>query len=117
MLSKNKRPYDASELPPPRRLRANVLDIYSNNLLSGKRSQELINDMTEAGASGLESLRRPVSGNTMRFLRRSLDKRNLWPTNYMAQVRVMSKSKAEELQWCAFCLPHEYLHVLATWAT
>ncbi len=115
MISKNKRPYDASELHPPRRLRANVLDIYSNNLISGRRAQELINDLTEAGASGLESLKQPVGANTMRFLRRSLDKRNLWPKNYMAQIRVIHhKSKAEELQWCAFCLPHEYLHVLAT---
>ena len=90
MLSKNKRPYDASELHPPRRLRANVLDIYSNNLISGRRAQELINDLTEAGASGLESLKQPVGGNTMRFLRRSLDKRNLWAKNYMAQVRVIN---------------------------
>ena len=53
MLPKTKRPYDPEALPPDKRLRANVQDLFANNLLSGKRLQELINDAPGAGASSM----------------------------------------------------------------
>ena len=114
MLSKSKRPYDASEMSPGKRLRANVVDLYANNVLAASRCQELINDASGAGASGLGDLRRQRSQNTSRFLRKAFEKRSQWPKDYWAQVRVKKpKTDEEEWSWCALCLPHEYLQMLA----
>ena len=114
MISKNKRAYDADRLEPQTRLRANVQDLFAGNQLTGKRTQELINDIAAAGNDALGSLRGPVSNHTARNLRRSFLKRNQWPQIYWAQIRVKSlKTDAEELQWCAFLLPHEYIETLA----
>lgn len=114
MLSKNQRPYDVSELPPARRLRPNLQDLFASNQISGSRVQEIINDVAAAGNDDFERLRGPLGGNASRNLRRSFLKRSQWPHIYWAQIRVLNlRTDEEELQWCAFQLPHEYLDVLA----
>lgn len=91
MLSKTKRPYDPEALPPDKRLRANVQDLFANNLLSGKRLQELINDAAGAGASSMGCLSRKDDKNATRHLRSKFLKRNQWPDVYWARVRVKDK--------------------------
>ena len=119
VLSKNKRPYDPSRLPPAQRARANMQDLFANNALSGSRAQELINDFAAAGAQGLRRLTgAPSRKNAARHLRRGFLRRTQWPELYWAQVRVYNKrTHKEETQWLAFLLPHEILEVLARLAT
>ena len=58
MLSKHKRPYDAAILPPDKRLSANVRDIFATNQLSGIRTQELINDISDAGVTSFRRMKK-----------------------------------------------------------
>jgi hypothetical protein len=103
MLSKTKRPYDPAALPAEKRLRANVQDLFANNLLSGKRIQELINDAACAGASSMGSLTRKDDKYATRHLRSKFLKRNQWPDLYWARIRVKNKkTQAEDTQLCAF---------------
>ena len=71
MTSKHTRAYEADRLEPQTRLRANVQDLFAGNQLSGKRTQECINDIANAGNPALENLKGPVSNHTARNLRRS----------------------------------------------
>ena len=113
MLSKTKRPYDPEALPPDKRLRANVQDLFANSLLSGKRLQELINDAAGAGASSMGCLSRKDDKNATRHLRPKFLKRNQRPDVYWARIRVKDKkTQAEDTQLCACLLPHELLEVL-----
>ena len=97
MLSKRKRPYDPAELTAPQRLRANIVDMYANNMLSARRAQELINDVSEAGAPGLEALRRASGHNTARRMRRTFDKMCQWSKDDWAAIEVLNyKTRAEE---------------------
>ena len=114
MLSKRQRPYDPAELAPGPRLKCNVRDLVANNVVSGKRCQELLNDMSDAGASGLRGIAgKKADKNSLRNIKRHFLKRCQWPPVYWAQVRVISKkSKQEELQWIALLLPHEIVEVL-----
>ena len=80
MLSKNRLPYDPQSLPPARRLRANVRDLFATNTLSGIRSQGLINDMYSAGAAGVEYSEHPVTERSGRNLRVKFMKYNQWPS-------------------------------------
>ena len=113
MHSKNARPYDPAALPPQQRLRANVQDLFAGNQLSGKRAQELINDIAAAGNEQFEHLAGRLNGNSARKLRTAFLKRNQWPDLYWAEIRVLNlKNGREEKQWCAFLLPREYLHMI-----
>lgn len=113
MLSKTKRPYDAESLPPGKRLRANVQDLFASNTLSGRRIQEIINDAHDAGAVAMAPLHGRVDTNSARFLRRAFLRRNQWPGLYWARLRVRGKtSHNEEHQKCSFLLPHEFVEVL-----
>ena len=49
MLSKHHRAYDPSETSAAKRLRLNVSDLFQSNAVTGKRTQELINDAAAAG--------------------------------------------------------------------
>ncbi len=114
MLHKDKRSYDPRSLPPGKRLRANLQDAYSSNPLSGRRTQELINDAADAGVQELHSLRKPVGPNAARNLKTAFLKRCQWPEIYWAQTRVWNaKAAREEIQWLGFMLPHEYVATLA----
>ena len=54
-----------------------------------------------------------MNGNSARKLRTAFLKRNQWPDLYWAEIRVLNlKNGREEKQWCAFLLPHEYLHMI-----
>ena len=113
MLSKAARPYDPQQLPEAKRLRQNIVDLYSSNVISAKRAQELLNDAAAAGDRFSARVRGRMTKNTARNLRRRLLKGNLWPPVYNARIRVWNtKAKQEEVQQLSFLLPHEVLAVI-----
>ena len=88
MLSKHQRAYEPSETSAAKRLRLNVSDLFHSNTVTGKRTQELINDAAAAGVDDCVPLRKPNDSNTARHLRRSMMKQNQWPKFYDVEVRV-----------------------------
>ena len=114
MLSKKKRPYDASSLPPEAKLQRNVRDLFGSNALPAQRIQSLVNDIADVSVPSFQGLKRTLGTNICRNLRRTFLKNCQWPKLYWAEVRVQCLRTSREVkQWCAFCLPHEYIHVLA----
>ncbi len=112
-LSKRPRPVDDA-IPAPKRLCANVRDLYASNEISARRTQSLINDMHAAGVAHCPAASRNIDApNLARTLRRRLLKATFWPPAYQARVRVLDRfSEKEELQTVALQLPHEVLPVL-----
>lgn len=116
MFSKRRLP-DFGEDPPEKRLRTNIADLFLENDISGVRAQSILDD---AHASGLQAFRElakaPAGGkprtqnNIARNLRRKLNKRSNWPSQYFAKVRVWNKrTQKETTTWLPFVLPHELL--------
>ena len=61
MLSKNKRLVVDGDLPAPKKWRACVRELVADNVLSGKRVQELINVSSGSGAEGVtDAVRIPL---------------------------------------------------------
>lgn len=118
MFGKRTLPYNPDSLPPARRLRANIRELFASNTLSGTRVQSLVNDMADAGADGIMDLRRGVSGaHSARFLRGRFMKFNQWPPLYWARVRLKDpRSEAVAAEWLAFLLPHELVETLAKYS-
>ena len=54
MLSKHQRAYNPSETSAAKRLRLNVSDLFQSNTVTGKRTQELLNDAAVAGVDDCE---------------------------------------------------------------
>ena len=107
------RAWDANVLPPAQRLRRHVQDLTGLNALPARRIQEIINDMSEAGVEGFAGMRRPLGTNIARSLRNTTLRGNHWPRDYWARIRVLNKRTGrEEMQNCAFWLPHEVVHTL-----
>ena len=114
MLAKNKRPYDATLLPPAQRLRRNTQDIVGDNLLSNDRAGELLSDIARCRVSGFSSLSHRRRTNKGTRLRHKIMKYSKWPHLYWARIRTRnSKTGREERKWCSFFLPHEILEALA----
>ena len=112
MLSKKKRPYDESVLPPACRLRENIRDIFASNTLPAARVQSLLNDASDAGVDDCRELR-GIPTNAHRNLRRSFLKRCLWPDLYHATVRVHDRrTGGEKESSISLLLPHEIVQKL-----
>ena len=121
MWHKRHRPQDA-EAPPGKRLRDNLVDLYSSGSIPGDRAQSLLNDAgafaAEAGRPDLQELRgapgQGSSKNVDRDLRARLLKRSRWPPVYIESIRFWStKDKALVEKRVAFLLPHELVGALA----
>jgi hypothetical protein len=116
MMARNKRTYDEAELTgvPGARLRANVVDLFAQNVLSGKRAQDLCNDAADCGIAEFRSLKNTTGSNQARHLRGKALKHCPWPDLYWAKVRCLDKrTQASTSQWVAMMLPHEYVMTLA----
>ena len=87
MISKKKRPYDPESLPPERRLRANLEDLFSRNELSGTRVAELANDVNRLTPHVLRNLTGPEGHNTARRLRGRFMQKSTWMPDYVATIR------------------------------
>ena len=55
MLSKHQRAYVPSETSAAKRLRLNVSDLFQSNTVTGKRTQELLNDVAVAGVDDCQA--------------------------------------------------------------
>jgi hypothetical protein len=123
MMAKNRKNYDPSHMDAEERLRANMCDLYSQNLLSGKRAQELMDDAYSAGNDNFRELvsrsvratgKRNTTGHEARDLRQKMLKSSQWPGAYWCEVRCMHKRKKNATkQWVAIWLPHELLDCIA----
>jgi hypothetical protein len=93
MLSKNSKGYNAAALPPAKRLRANLGDLFLSGHVSGLRGKGLFADAEAAGAEACEGLgagtaSRWSAGHAHRDLLRRLKKGNQWPPQYKTEIRV-----------------------------
>jgi len=114
MLSKRPKPY-SDDVPAPKRLAANVRNLYASNLVSCRRTQSLINDMDSAN---VEHLPAPVNpnlddSNLARTLRKRMNRHTKWPTPYFRKVRVLNRHTGEE-EWqdVAIQLPLEIVDMI-----
>lgn len=100
MQSKRSLPYDPNQLPPGRRLRENIADLFLLNTLPGNRSASIfadayvsdraeVRDVARAGARGMQP------GNARRDLLRRLVRRSPWPRLYDADVRVWNNTSQQ----------------------
>ena len=131
MLGKRKRHYDTADLPPDRRLRANVGTLLTTNALTYNQAQSLLDDAHAGGHRGVADVTSHrgagekgaskwanVGGNVSRRLRRRFLRGSLWPRAYFAEVRCWNKRHSrEQKEWVAFGLPHEYVAQLVTYGS
>ena len=88
MLSKHGLGYDASTLPASKRLRANLADLTTGNVISGQRAQTLFNDAHAAGAEDVSDMRGRADEHSRRNILRKLLKNSKWPSRYVSKIRV-----------------------------
>ena len=86
MQSKHERAYDPAETSAAKRLRLNVSDLFASNTVTGKRTQELLNDAAEGGVDDCRPWRKRITTNTARDLRRKMLKKSQWPKLYEFEV-------------------------------
>ena len=90
MHSKKKLPYDPGTLPPDKRFRANLSDLFLSGDLAAQRAHSLFADANAAGTHHVTDLagnKRP-DGNSARDLLRRLRKSSHWPPLYWADIPV-----------------------------
>ena len=100
MLSKNSKGYDAAAVPPARRLRRNLGDLFLSGQVSGLRGQSLFADAESAGAEECEGLGRGTAKHAHRDLIRKLKKNNQWPPQYKADIRVKNPKTNQAFFLC-----------------
>ena len=86
MQSKHERAYVPEETSAAKRLRLNVTDLFASNTVTGKRTQELLNDAAAGGVNDCTSWRTRITPNTARDLRRKMLKKRALPTFYDFEV-------------------------------
>lgn len=118
MHSKKKLPYDPGTLPPDKRFRANLSDLFLSGDLAAQRAHSLFADANAAGTHHVTDLagnERP-DGNSARDLLRRLRKSSHWPPLYWADIPVwLDKKQKEEIVQLPFLLPHEVVHAMFQW--
>ena len=124
MFHKREKEYQEG-LPPSKKLKANIGDLYLSNQISAQRAQEIFQDIKDAGAGsadmkqlskGLNSELAKKLGrnpNAARDLGRRLLKRCPWPEVYWCQIPVMDvKLQQETTCLLPMLLPHELIHTM-----
>ena len=103
-------------LPADKRLRENLVDLYSSNSITGQRTQSIVNDAADAGLDAFNHLVGPVGKNSKRNLSRKLMKNKKWPPLYYADVRVKQKGTEKIVKKkMGFLLPHELISIAANY--
>ena len=113
MLSKTKRPYDPEELPPDKRLRKNLEDLYASNIISASRAQELVGAAAAAGSSDCAPLARRGGDSRHSCKRPQKAAREALPSG-RTPTRPRSgcgtpRQSCEEEAGVSILLPHEVL--------
>ena len=119
MLSRNKRPYDVTQVPPRKRLALNLRDLGASSQVSAARLQTVINDAVASGSGGFShrDVIDPTDHNLVRAQRTRFLKRNQWPSMYFAPIRVKSLREDEIVtENVAFLLPHEIVESLCQYS-
>jgi len=105
MFSKNVRGYKEDEVPSPKRLKANVGDLFLSGDISAKRCKSLFND-----ADGVKAKTKSGNKNAHRDLLRKFAKSSKWPLSYEADIRVLNHRTQEvETNRLPILLPHEII--------
>eukprot|EP00974_Lingulodinium_polyedra_P015191 1470542-Lingulodinium_polyedra.AAC.1 len=117
MFSKKDRP-SRDGLPPDKRLKQGLVDLFASNVISGPKAQELLADSAASGAQACKDLAPSASsaahGHSARDLKRKILRHNLWPSLYKADIPVWDqKQNRLAVSSMSFLLPHEVVHVLA----
>ena len=110
-------------IPPSKRLRSNLGDLFLSNKISGQRAQEIFSDAALAGASHVADLakgsdnpsveRLERNPNAARDLARRLLKNCPWPTPYWAQIPVWDvQDQKASICKLPLLLPHEMLYAV-----
>ena len=94
MISKRARGYVSEELPPDKRLRANLVDVFTSNEMSATRARSIMHDSHDSGARGVENLQRLGSDqNVTRNVQRRLLKKSPWPKEYVVEITTWNKRR------------------------
>ena len=109
MYSKRPLP-NREQLPPDRRLRANLADLFLSNEVSGARIASLFEDASVANPRHVQDLAKLNTKNSTRDVRRKLANRSQWPQLYYAPVRVYDRTTDAEITvQLPMLLPHELI--------
>ncbi|CAE7785682.1 unnamed protein product [Symbiodinium sp. KB8] len=123
MFHKREKEYRSADVPPEKRLKANIGDLFLANQISGQRAQELFEDANAAGLTQAKELCKGLGSdyavklgrnpNAARDLSRRLLKRCLWPPVYFASIPVLDlKKQTETTIDLPFLLPHELIRCM-----
>jgi hypothetical protein len=105
----------AHDIPEGKRFRANLIDLFLTNDISGTRARDLCEDHEQAEQHSTADFRKVgKSGkhlqNVSRELLAKLKKRSAWPPLYYAQIRVFDlQMQIERKKYIPFLLPHEII--------
>ena len=102
-------------IPEGKRFRANVVDLFLTNEISGTRTRDLCDDHEKADNNSTDDLRKvgkcgQYMANVPRELLTKLKKRTAWPPLYYAKIRVFDlKMQIQRRKYIPFLLPHEII--------
>lgn len=118
MFGKRSRGYQADELSPRTRFRANLEDLFLNNEVSGLRARDYFADGEAAGNVNFRRLARAgASGQAPNHIHRDLLRTILkgcqWPKPYIFEIPVWSaKEQKMKTSKLAMLLPHELIRAI-----
>lgn len=114
MISKHTRPYDEQKLTASNRLAANIEDLFAENVISGSRCQNILNQVVDAGVPNLAGKKRTGSfKNAARALKRNKLSKTFWPDLYEFQGPVWSRRLNKAVtETLAIWLPLELLEMI-----
>ena len=120
MLSKRSLGYDKDAVSPSKRLRANIMDLFLSNDVSGIRTQGICDDAYHFRPdSDFDYLRRAgnygkLPNHVHRDLLKKAFRKSKWPSLYYATVRVWDPKTAQATTCqIPLLLPHEQLREIA----
>ena len=104
---------EVNDIPPEKRFRADMIDIFLNNDLSGQRSARVLGNASLAGTQHIEDLQVAPGKNAYRNLLRKCFRNTKWPAPYELQVTAFNEATdAEEKSKLCMLMPHEVVHAL-----
>lgn len=107
-------------MPPEKRAKADVTELFLSNRVSGERASGLFRNMEAAGVKNLSGITRSYRAKTAtvknadRDLRTRLLRHNKWPKPYYIHIDCLDlKTGRQQKMWVPMWLPHEIVHCLS----
>lgn len=119
MFHKRQLQDDLQSMPPEKKLRADMMDLFLNNNISANRAHQLCQHADMAGASGFKDLSKigvkdKWKRNLRRDITRKLIKHSNWPSPYIVNIPCWEpKTQAPKIMKVPLWLPHELVGVIA----